>query len=65
MAIKQRSVRLPDDISKTLEAVAGRYGLDETDVIRRALRSYLRRVIEDKDALLSKDATEELPVVTQ
>lgn len=62
---KQRSIRLPEDITKTLESIAARYNLDETDVMRRAMRFYLRRVLQDKEALLSKEATEELPAVTQ
>lgn len=60
MATKQRSVRLPEDVSNALERVAKKYDLDETDVIKRALRSYIRQVERDEKTLLSKESTEEL-----
>ena len=62
MATKQRSVRLPDDVSNALEKIAKKYDLDETDVIKRALRTYLRAVHKDKEVLLSKESTEELSI---
>lgn len=58
--MKQKNVRLSPDITVALDAAAKRYGLEESELVRRALRLYLRRVEVDKDLLYSKDAIQPL-----
>jgi len=58
--MKQKNVRLPADITTRLEKTAKRFGLEETDIVRRALRSYLRQVEDDKDILFSKSSLDPL-----
>lgn len=60
MSTKQRNVRLTSDLSDALEAAARRYGLDENDIMRRALRYYIRALAKDKEIILSKESSEPL-----
>jgi len=59
--MSQKNYRLPTEITATVAAVAKEHNLPEAELVRRALRYYIRKVKADPAVLIAKESSEELP----